>query len=51
MPKKLKDFRLNKRFRSDDVAKWQLQADKETGSNLTLWIELTLNKTIKENDN
>jgi len=47
MSKAKKDTRLNNRFRSEDVAKWQLQADKQTGGNLTLWIELTLNKNAK----
>lgn len=48
MTKAKKDTRLNKRFRSEDVAKWQLKANEETGGNLTLWIELTLNKVFKQ---
>lgn len=47
MPKAKKDTRLNKRFRSEDVTRWQLKADEETNGNLTLWIENTLNAKSK----
>lgn len=32
------------KYNDNDVLKWQSKADKKTGGNLTLWIELTLNK-------
>jgi hypothetical protein len=45
--KKKRNLSVTKRFNSDDVSNWQLQANEETGGNLTLWIELTLNKSLK----
>lgn len=37
---------LSKRFNEFDIGHWQNMANVETGGNLTLWIELTLNKAI-----
>lgn len=45
--KKKKDTPLNKRFNSEDVKNWQLKANEKTGGNLTLWMELVLNKAVK----
>ena len=53
MPKKKKDKPLTKRFNEIDVEKWQQAANDATGGNLTLWMELTLNReleTIREGD-
>jgi hypothetical protein len=44
--KKIRDKSLTKRFNSTDVMNWQKEANQQTGGNLTLWIELTLNKEI-----
>lgn len=44
--KKSHNTMLSKRFNYGDISNWQVMANKETGGNLTLWIELTLNKAI-----
>jgi hypothetical protein len=44
--KKIRDKSITKRFNSTDVMNWQKEANQQTGGNLTLWIELTLNKEI-----
>ena len=44
--KKMRDKSITKRFNSNDIKKWQAAANKEAGGNLTLWIELILNKEI-----
>jgi len=43
MEKKKRDISLPKRFNSEDVKKWQEQANLTTGGNLTLWMENALN--------
>jgi hypothetical protein len=48
MDKKIKDAVLNRRFNSKDMADWQEAANKTTGGNLTLWIELNLNESAKK---
>jgi hypothetical protein len=48
MDKKVRDVMLPKRFNSEDVKVWQIAANEETGGNLTLWMELTLNKEAKK---
>jgi hypothetical protein len=48
MDKKIRDLMLPKRFNSHDVNVWQKAANEETGGNLTLWMELTLNKAAKK---
>jgi hypothetical protein len=48
MDKKVRDVMLPKRFNSEDVGVWQAAANEETGGNLTLWMELTLNKAAKK---
>jgi hypothetical protein len=48
MDKKTRDLMLPKRFNKDDVNIWQIAANEETGGNLTLWMELTLNKASKK---
>mgnify|MGYP003405975736 FL=1 len=47
MEKKKRDQMLPKRFNSGDIEKWQELANKETGGNLTLLIELTMNKAVE----
>jgi len=47
MEKKKRDKMLNKRFNSDDVKKWQEQANLQTGGNLTLWMENILNASMQ----
>lgn len=47
MQKKKHDTLLSKRFNSGDIEKWQELANKETGGNLTLLIELTMNKAVE----
>lgn len=47
MEKKKHDQLLSKRFNSGDINKWQELANKETGGNLTLLIELTMNKAVE----
>ena len=47
MTVKEKKVMLSKRFLPSVVANWQEQADLETRGNLSLWIELTLNKSLK----
>lgn len=47
MPKKKHDTLLSRRFNSLDISKWQELANKETGGNLTLLIELTMNKVVE----
>ena len=44
MEKKKRDVSLPKRFNSEDVKKWQEQANLTTGGNLTLWMENALNR-------
>jgi len=48
MEKKKRDVSLPKRFNSEDVKKWQEQANLTTGGNLTLWMENALNNAIKK---
>ena len=47
MEKKKRNQMLPKRFNSKDIEKWQELANKETGGNLTLLIELTMNKAVE----
>ena len=47
MPKKKHDTLLSRRFNSGDIEKWQELANNETGGNLTLLIELTMNKDVE----
>ena len=46
MEKKKRDVSLTKRFNSEDVKKWQEQANLTTGGNLTLWMENALVKEV-----
>ena len=48
MEKKKRDISLPKRFNSEDVKKWQEQANLTTGGNLTLWMENALNNAVKK---
>ena len=48
MEKKKRDVSLPKRFNSEDVKKWQEQANLTTGGNLTLWMENALNNAVKK---
>ena len=48
MEKKKRDVSLPKRFNSEDVKKWQEQANLITGGNLTLWMENALNNAVKK---
>lgn len=48
MEKKKRDTMLPKRFASEDVKKWQEQANLTTGGNLTLWMENALNNAVKK---
>ena len=48
MEKKKGDTMLPKRFNSEDVKKWQEQANLTTGGNLTLWMKNTLNNAVKK---
>ena len=48
MEKKKRDTMLPKRFASEDIKKWQEQANLTTGGNLTLWMENTLNNAVKK---
>ena len=48
MIKKKRDVSLPKRFNSEDVKKWQEQANLTTGGNLTLWMENALNNAVKK---
>lgn len=50
MGKKKRDVSLSKRFNTEDVNKWQEQANLTTGGNLTLWMENTLNNALKNQD-
>lgn len=45
--KKERTEMLSRRFNGFDIGHWQNMANVETGGNLTLWIELTLNKALK----
>ncbi len=45
---KKRDISLPKRFNSEDVKKWQEQANLTTGGNLTLWMENALNNAVKK---
>ena len=45
---KKRDVSLPKRFNSEDVKKWQNEANKTTGGNLTLWMENALNNAVKK---
>ena len=47
MPKKKHDTLISRRFNSKDIEKWQELANKKTGGNLTLLIELTMNKAVE----
>jgi hypothetical protein len=49
MSKKKKDVAITRRFNSKDLNDWQEQANLSTGGNLTLWIELVLNKEVQVN--
>lgn len=46
MEKKKRNVSLPKRFNSEDVKKWQEQANLTTGGNLTLWMENALNNAL-----
>jgi hypothetical protein len=46
MEKKKRNVSITKRFNVDDVKNWQEQANLQTGGNLTLWIENSLNKAL-----
>jgi hypothetical protein len=35
---------LPKRFAAEDIERWQKVADKETRGNLSLWMDIVLNK-------
>jgi hypothetical protein len=48
MVKKKRDTMLPKRFASEDIKKWQEQANLTTGGNLTLWMENALNNAVKK---
>jgi len=48
MNKKKRDVSLSKRFNSEDVKKWQEQANITTGGNLTLWMENALNNAVNK---
>ena len=48
LKKKIKDAVLNRRFNSKDMSNWQEAANKTTGGNLSLWIELNLNEAAKK---
>jgi hypothetical protein len=48
MEKKKRDVSLPKRFNSEDIKKWQEQANLTTGGNLTLWMENALNDALKK---
>jgi hypothetical protein len=48
MEKKKRDTMLPKRFASEDIKKWQEQANLTTGGNLTLWMENALNNAVKK---
>jgi hypothetical protein len=48
MEKKKRDTMLPKRFASEDIKKWQEQANLATGGNLTLWMENALNNAVKK---
>jgi len=50
MEKKKRDISLPKRFNSEDVNKWQEQANLTTGGNLTLWMENALNNALNKQD-
>lgn len=50
MEKKKRDISLPKRFNSEDVKKWQEQANLTTGGNLTLWMENALNNAVKKHN-
>lgn len=50
MEKKKRDTMLPKRFASEDIKKWQEQANLTTGGNLTLWMENALNNAVKKKD-
>lgn len=41
-------IQLPKRFEEKDIQLWQKKADKETRGNLTLWMEIALNKAAKK---
>jgi hypothetical protein len=47
MAKKKHNTLISRRFYSGDIDKWQELANKETGGNLTLLIELTMNKAVE----
>lgn len=47
MQKKKHETLLSRRFNLGDIDKWQELANKETGGNLTLLIELTMNKAVE----
>lgn len=51
MLKKKRDVSLPKRFNSEDIKKWQEQANLTTGGNLTLWMEKTLNNAVTQSLN
>ena len=50
MAKKKRDISLPKRFNSEDVKKWQEQANLTTGGNLTIWMENALNNAVKKHN-
>lgn len=48
MEKKKRDVNLPKKFNSEDVKKWEEQANLITGGNLTLRMEYALNNAVKK---
>ncbi len=47
MEKKKHNTLISRRFYSGDISKWQELANKKTGGNLTLLIELTMNEAVE----
>ena len=47
MEKKKREKVITRRFNADDVDRWQEQANLQSGGNLTLWIENTLNASLQ----
>ena len=50
MEKKKRDVSLPKRFNSEDIKKWQEQANLTTGGNLTLCMQNALNNAVKKHN-
>lgn len=45
---KIRNKHIPNKYNLEDVNKWQEKANEQTGGNLTLWIEKSLNEAVNK---